>query len=144
MGQIINCVPNAVNRLSIDAHRTVTELNDTIYALRGDASGSIHRVSHQFINTLRIITGETQQTTALLRTQFVAVMTIIALSLLLLLTNFSPFLRFLVWLMYATLCLHLLLTHVRYSQRQISSNLELNGTKTSFTCSKVILCCSSY
>lgn len=145
MGQILNCVPNAVNTFSTDAHHTVTELINTIHALRGDASGTIHRVTHQLIETLRIITGETQQTTALLRHGFLAMMAIVGLSLLLFLTNFSPFLRFLVWLMFATLCLHMLMTYARYSHRRISSNFELNGTSTSLKVNlHLILCSSSY
>ena len=133
MGQILNSVPNAVNTFSTDIHHTTAELIDTIHALRGDASGTIHRVTHQLIETLRVITGETQQTTALLRNGFLALMAIVGLSLLLFLTNFSPFLRFLVWLMYATLCLHMLMTYIRHSHRRISSNFELNGTRSSFT-----------
>ena len=138
MGQTLDSIQNAINGLSQDINATLTALTNTIHGLQGNASGTINRLTTELTETLRTVTAEAQQTTLLFRNAFLAIMTAMALSVLLYLTNFSPFLRFMVWAMYACLCLHMFMTYMQHSSRRMLPNLQEQGMQGSLIKSKFL------
>lgn len=120
MGQLFSSIPNTINGMSQDIHETLNELTSTIHALQIDASGTINQLSEQITESIQIITREAEQTTVLLRNGFFAMMTAMSLSVLLYLSDFSPFLRAIIWTLYAALCFHMIMTYLRHSRRRIS------------------------
>lgn len=60
--------------------------------------------------------SESQRTATLLTNAIFVLIISIALGILLYLSHFSGFLRLIIWLMYAVLCLHITLTYFRHCQ----------------------------
>ncbi len=133
MGQTLETLQNSMNGMSEDVSATLAAVTNTINGLRDDASGTMINVANECLESLRILTQETERTTFLLTNGLLALMTAIALSIFLYLTQFSPFLRAIVWTMYASLCLHMLMTYIRHSrsreQRPISRKQQKLGKK---------------
>jgi hypothetical protein len=107
---------NTIDRVAQDIGATMTTLANTATNLQYDVSGTVVNVAQECVESLRIITQQTERTTYLLTNGLLAMMTAFVLSIFLYLTHFSPFLRAIIWTMYASLCLHMLMTYIRHSR----------------------------
>ncbi|CAF1024628.1 unnamed protein product [Adineta steineri] len=95
---------------------TITTAIDMISHLHHDASDIMTNLAHESLESLRGLTARVDRSVFLLTNTVMAIATAIALSFLLILTNFSPFLRNIVWLMFAILCIYMILTYIQHSQ----------------------------
>lgn len=120
---------NLPDKISTDINATLTELGTMMHGFQTDPFGSIHRLSNQLTNTLRSILTDVEQTNRLMKYGFVAMTSAILLSLFLYYMNSSPLIRVIIWTIYAGLCLHILMTFLRYAHRRISPNSEPQGIK---------------
>lgn len=92
--------------------------------------GATNNISSEFLESLRVITHRPDQTTFLLTNAVFAMITAIILSIRLYLTHFSVFLRGVVWIIYAGLCSHMVMTYVRYSHFQLASTSQQQQSKS--------------
>jgi hypothetical protein len=115
MGQTVGKIQNTVDGVVHDIGATLATVTNTINDLRHDASGTMINVTNECLESLRIITRRVDHTNFLLTNAALAIAAAIALGILLHLTHFSVVLRTIVWFMYASLCLHMMLTYVRHS-----------------------------
>ncbi len=116
MWESVSRLQNTFDGVAQDINDTMATLKNTISNLQRDTSGTVANVGKECVESLRIITQQTERTSCLLTNGLLAMMTAMALSIFLYLTNFSPLLRAIVWTMYASLCLHMLMTYVRHSR----------------------------
>lgn len=124
MGGTVNRIHNTVDGVAQDLGATITTIANTVDGLRHDTSETINNVASECVESLHIITQRADQTTFLLTNSVLALAAAIALGILLHLTHFSPFLRAIIWTMYAGLCLHMVLTYFRYSRSQMPLFLQ--------------------
>ena len=130
MGQSLGNVQNAITEIPRDIHVTLNELTSTIHAVQADPSVAINQLSEQITESIEIITRDAQQSTTLLRNGFLVMSISMALSVLLYQLNISPLIRAIVWTVYASLCLHMIMTYLRYARKRISSKLHDQSTKS--------------
>ena len=134
MFQIFDTVNNTIDRVSQDIRANLTSVTNTIIGLQQDTSGTINNVANECIENLHVIREQVERSGFLLTNAVLAMLTAITLGLLLHLTHFSGFLRFIVWTMYVILCLHMILTYFRHSHSRpslTSSEQEQEKSKSS-------------
>jgi hypothetical protein len=120
MGGTVNRIQNSVDGVAKDIGATMATITNIISDLRHDASGTIINVANECIESLRIITQRADHTSFLLTNAALAIAATIPLSILLYLSHFSAFFRAVVWTMYASLCLHMIMTYIRHSRSRLS------------------------
>ncbi|CAF0862927.1 unnamed protein product [Adineta steineri] len=116
MGGTVTKVRTSVVQVQENMGTTLTTATNMINRLQRDASNIMANLAHESLESLRGLTTRMDRSVFLLTNTVMAIATAIALSFLLLLTSFSPFLRNIVWLMFATLCIYMILTYIQHSQ----------------------------
>ena len=124
MGGMLATVQNTADGMRENVATTLTTVTNMIGDFRRDTSGTMVNVTNESLESLRRITHRADQTAFLLTNAILAITAAIALSLLLFLTNFSPFLRNVVWIMFAILCAYMILTYIGHSQSPPLSTTE--------------------
>ena len=132
MDQLFDSIPKTINDITQDSHATLNELTSTIHALQIHVSGTINQLSEPITESIQIITRAAEQTMVLLRNGFLAMMTAVSLNVLLYLSNFSCFLRAIVWILNVNLCFHIIMTYLRCLKlihNQLTPNALMNDTQ---------------
>ena len=132
MGGTASRLQNCIDGMAQDIGATLVTVTNMIGELRYDVSGTMINIANQCLASLRMITHRANQTSFLLTNAVLALSAAIALGILLYLTYFSPFLRAIVWIMYACLCLHMVLTYVRHSSYPPLPNFQLQEGKGTY------------
>ncbi|UJR08058.1 hypothetical protein I4U23_012335 [Adineta vaga] len=118
MGGTVTTIQERVDGVAENISSTLVTVTNTINNLRDDASGTLTNIGNQCVDSLRIITHQVNHTSSMLTNAVLGLAAAIALGILLYLTNFSAILRAVVWTMFASLCLHMLLAYIRHSRHQ--------------------------
>jgi Ran GTPase-activating protein (RanGAP) involved in mRNA processing and transport len=108
---------------------TMTTLYNTISNLQRDTSGTIANVANECMECFRIIVQESEHTTYFVTNGFYAMITAIVLSIFLSLAQTPPLIRAVIWMMYTSLCLHMLMNYFRQCRSRTAEiqyrNLQL-------------------
>jgi hypothetical protein len=132
MGGTVSKIQNTVGGVREDIAVSLATITNTVNDFRHDASSTIANVANECFECLHIVTRRVDRTASLLTNAVLAIAAAIALSLLLGLTHFSPFLRGVVWIMFISLCLHMVLTYVRHSLFPPSPTSQQQEGKNSY------------
>ena len=115
MGGVRSTLLSSVNNVQGNVVDTLTAVRNTIADLRQDASVNMNNVVNESLVSIRTITHRADLTVFLLTNTLLALAAMLALSLLLYLTNFSPFLRSIVWTLFVLLCWLMIKNYIRHS-----------------------------
>ncbi len=135
MGGRVDRMQNTVDGVAQDIGATMVAVTNTISDFRRDASGTMVNVANECVESLRIISQRADHTSFLLTNAVLGIAAAIAVSILLYLSHFSTLLRAVVWAMYASLCVHMILTYIRHSHSRSSliSQQQQQGKRTCFS-----------
>ncbi|CAF1437321.1 unnamed protein product [Adineta ricciae] len=134
MGGAIRPIKNTIG-IPERVSTMLTTVDQTVISLRHDASAVMMNVSNESVESLRRVTHQIEHSTFLLTNGLYAVLAAIAFSLLLL-TNSSSLLRYIVGIMFVILCAYMLLTYIEHSpsgSQLFSEQQQQEGKKSCFT-----------
>jgi hypothetical protein len=117
MGGVRSTLLSSVNAVQENINDTLAVTRHIISDLRQDASSNMTNVVNEGLSSIRTITQRADRTVFSLTSTSLALAAALALSLLLYLTNFSPFLRGIVWVMFVLLCYRMIQDYVQHSRR---------------------------
>ena len=104
-----------------DVFGIVTQLVVTIDRLAGNLTGNLNAITHSCLNSIEMISRRIDISFQLLTNTIMAFATTCSLGLLLYLTDFSPFLRTIVWFLFASVCFYMIRNYVAHSSLMHSS-----------------------
>jgi hypothetical protein len=117
---VVRTATDTITGIRHDAFGIITRLAVTIDHVAYNLTNNVNAITHGCLNSIEMVSHRIDISVRLLTNTIMAFVTTCSLSLLLYLTDFSPFLRTIVWFLFSSLCFYMVRNYVLHSNSVLS------------------------